>query len=192
MKLKKFFKSKKGNYAILAICVIPVVLSIVATAVSSTRNKTVYRSEITTSISSFFEYENKNNASVSVKKNSEGVEQYYCAYSTNQRKKIEEDFADFFIKIDGYNSLWEYSTISFQTEDGSEYIKFKCTVYIPKLDTLKVIDYWGINDGKYATSDGFYKTHQSTMDVLFKDSSKGNVNEKHWQKIEIEVDSSCV
>lgn len=189
MKLYNFFKSRKGNYAIFAIILVPLVISLVATLVTTKRNKTVYESEIKTSISSFFQYENNYNGVVSIKSNEDGTYSEYCLYSNIMQAKIKEDFAVFFTQIDGYNKFWNYETIRFVENNSNGYISFKCVCYIPKITTLKVIDYWGVDYGTFKTEDGYYQTHENSMKTLYE---KGKDNTDYWQKIEIEVNSSCV
>ena len=212
-RISKFLKSKKGNYAIFAIVLIPVILSFVTTIVSAQRNKTVYESEIKTSISSFFEYENEYNSTVTIEKNKEGVESYFCSYTPEQRQKIKDDFKIFFTQIDGYNKFWYYNEIEYKSDndEGKNFsIAFKCVCYIPKINTLKVIDYWGIDYGNYKTTDGYYQLHPNTMASLYEQAGSNGqnvgaggimegteatpvyINNKYWQKIVIEVNSSCV
>lgn len=186
---KNFLKAKKGNYAIFAIMFVPLVISLVASIVTVKRNKTVYESEIKTSLSSFFQYENNYNGIVSIKNNGDNTYSEYCLYSNIMQTKIKEDFAVFFTQIDGYNKFWNYETIQFVVNDNNSYISFKCVCYIPKIKTLKVIDYWGIDYGVYETKDGYYQTHSNSMETLYK---KGKDDTDYWQKIEIEVNSSCV
>lgn len=188
---KNFINSKKGNYSIFAIILIPIILTIIAMTVCNQRNKTVYKSEIKTSISTFLEYENKYNGTVSISKDKNGENILKCLYTTSQKEQIKNDFRDFFPKIDGYNSLWSYETIEFKEEEESFSLCIKCTIYIPKLTTLKVIDYWGIEDGSYKTTNGWYQTHTKTMNQI-KPKSGESPSSKYWQKIEIEVNSSCV
>lgn len=192
-KIKNFFKSKTGNYAIIAIGVIPVVLGLVSSIVCDKRNKSIYENEIKASIGSFFEYENKVNARVLRKQDNEGNSIEMCNYTTTNRGKIEADFETYFKQIDGYNELWKYDAIEYKEENGSQFISFKCYAYIPKLNTLKVIDYWGICNGDYQTTDGYYKEHQNTMTENFNHKPNENSDwKKYWQEIIIEVDSSCV
>lgn len=184
-----FFKAKKGNYAIFAIMFVPLVISLVASIVTVKRNITVYESEIKTSISSFFQYENNYNGMIAVKRNEDGTTTEYCAYSNNSQDEIEKDFKVFFTQIDGYNKYWNCEKFEFITDNNTSYINCKCVCYIPKIKTLKVIDYWGIDYGLYATKDGYYQTHANSMETLYK---KGKDDTDYWQKIVIEVNSSCV
>ena len=190
--MKKFLKSKKGNYVILAIALIPIILTIVATTVCNQRNKTVYISEIKSSLSTFLEYENNHNSIISVRKSDDGTEVFNCIYSKAQRDTIKNDFKTFFQKIDGYNKFWSYSTIEYPENNGNYSLTIKCVIYLPKITTLRVIDYWGIESGTFTTTDGWYQKHASTLANLLSKEKDENGNIEGWQKLEIEVSSSCV
>lgn len=207
-KIKKLFTSKRGSYALMAIIFIPILLTLVATLVCAKRNETVYRTEIKNSITSYFEYANKYNANIVSKIDDRGNRADYCNYNPSQQQKIKSEFDTYFKKIDGYNRYWTYETILFVQEDGSYSIKFKCYCYIPRVTSLKVVNYWGIYDGTYKTNDdnSWYGKYKNTMDEIITHgvTESGAVDgtenlatpyilsTKYWQKIVVEVDSSCV
>ena len=210
-KIKKFLFSRKGGYAIIAIIMIPIILAIVSTLVCNQRNNTVYRTEIKNSITSYFEYANKYNANIVSRLDDTGVRKDYCNYNSSQQAKIISEFDAYFKQIDGYNGLWTYETITFKEEDGNYTIQFKCYCYIPKIKSLKVVNYWGrLNDDtsspNLTTDYGWYYEHQNTLRELFSHGvdESGAIDEtanlatpyvidsKYWQKIVVEVNSSCV
>lgn len=203
-KLKKFSKSKLGNFTIVAIVIVPLVIVLVSLIVANNRRKTVYREEVLIQVDSFCDYVN-NKYGIYLSTGENAGNEDVCYYGQASRSAIKNEFDDFIKKIDGYNEFWKYEVSGFANEKNMDF-KIILHVFLPKLQTLKVIDYWGINDGAYKTEDGYYANHKTAMTEYFNNPPKigedstitlddttspkfeGN---RYWIYERIEVKASC-
>ena len=191
-KLKNFFKTKKGNMIIIVIGLVPVIFSVLSGVIVARRRVTTQKNETLISIDSFCDYVNEKYGKI-LKINGKDA----CSFSQNDRDEIKAYFPDYFMQIDGYNSYWDYKIEFEVNDDKSTYYIIKCTTWLPRLKgSTNMVDYWGIYDGKYKSSDAnsWYNSNPNQMRAIYNpelDAPDKSV-ESEWLKSEFEVRTSCV
>lgn len=187
----KFIKNKKGNFALIAIIVVPLILLLFSSIVCVNRRKNVERTEVKISLDSFCDYCNKEYGII-LKNSDEDI-----CYYTNPNK-IDEMFKTYIKTIDGYvDNLWEYNLVIEEDELDSQSIKIICHTFFPKLSSsTKSIDFFGTYDG-IDSKNGWYKDHPNTLSTMLEHKPEKDKNGKYsgnnyWTYERIEVITSCV
>ena len=187
----KFLKSKKGNFALIAVIVVPLIILLFSSIICVNRRKNVERTEVKISLDSFCDYCNKEYGII-LKNSDEDI----CYYT--DKEKIGDMFSSYFKTIDGYvTDLWEYNLVIETDDFDSESVKIVCHTFFPKLSSsTKSIDHFGTYNGS-ESKDGWYKDHPNSLETMLNHKPTKDKNGKYsgngyWTYERIEVITSCV
>lgn len=208
-KINIFLKNKKGDFAIFALCVIPVLLLIFTSTITAGYRESAFKSKVQTIVDNGALIASKNYAYVV-----SGLDESVCHFNENLLNVTYEDdftmnyigsnglnvsnktsfvyiFSSYLSKSDGFNEFWRVSYTVIVEENGAESLKIDIYYVIPKFkNSFAVVDSLGtVND-----TNSWYKNNPKSWGIIF-DTLEGacgsieeNCSEKEWKKLETKAD----
>lgn len=208
-KIKKIIQNKKGDFAIFALCVIPVLLLIFTSTITSGYRESAFNSKVQTIVDNGALIASKNYAYVV-----SGLEESVCHFNENLLNTTYEDdytanyigseglnvsnkasfiyiFSSYLSKADGFNEFWRTSYTVIVDDDGAESLKIDIYYVIPKFkNSFAVVDSLGTTND----TDGWYKSNPKSWEIISSSlegacaSIEENCSSKKWKTLETKAD----
>ena len=208
-KIRKFIKNKNGDFAIFALCVIPVLLLIFTSVITSGYRESAIHSKMQTVVDNGALIASKDYAYIV-----SGLEQDVCHFSESLLGNSYEDdytatffgndglnfhnkesfiyaFSSYLSKSDGFNQYWRTSYTIIIEDDGAESVLIELYYVIPKFkNSFAVVDELGIEE----KTGSWYSRNPKTW-ALIKESLYSNIlnlpahcSEQEWKSLENKAD----
>lgn len=191
-RIKKLLKNKKGDFAVMGIIVIPVLVSIAFLTIFKQMEITTSFKTVQTTVDNMMYYASKEYGDI--KKDKNGNE--FCDYDSfvlngdeaivvtdanvKEKDKLLWQFDQYISKCDSYNSLWEYEikiennknqAIDKSLNENNEYLTATVVVVLPTINNEDA-KYWG----QAASLSGYrFDTNSTNWTGWYAE------NEAHWQ-----------
>lgn len=190
---KRFFKNKKGDFAVMGIIIIPVLVSIVFFTIFKEMEYTTSMKTVQTTVDNIMFYASKEYGDIKKDKNGNqfcdfdafvlnGDENTTVTQNTiiDDKEKLLWQFDSILKKCDSYNSLWQYEikiekntnqSIDASLNENNEYLTATVVVVMPAVNNESSME-WG-------TADSIDGTMFSTDSSLW--TGWYSENAAHWQ-----------
>lgn len=208
-KIHNFIKNKKGDFAIFALCVIPVLLLIFTSVITSGYRESAIHSKMQTVVDNGALIASKDYAYIV-----SGLEQDICHFNESLLGNSYEDdytatffgndglnfhnketfiytFSSYLSKADGFNQYWRTSYTIIIEDDGAESVLIELYYVIPKFkNSFAVVDELGIEDITGSWYNRNPKTWNLIKETLYQEAFNlpNHCTEEEWKTLENNTD----